>query len=385
MDRAVNDATLKKMGDIFQYYIALRDCFKMGMSDKLQIEVNGDVSVIAELSKDSFQKEVKHHLGKKKLGDRDVDFWKTLFNWYIEYDRITNFTNLVLYTTASVSSSSTFYGWNDKMAEEKILLLKSIGNVRQKKEETFRNYYDKIFNQTLYDENKLLDILRRFTIESSQTQIVGISSEFSGYIGYIPEENRDSYIGALLGRVLTIVKEPPHRWEVTRKEFDAILQQEAPAYIRRLQVPLPVDYAEMDVPEQNAKSLLQKHFVEEIKKIKYDTQIPDAISDYWKAEMTIMRYFKNDFLYLRSLPEYKNGLEKKLKYTKEGKVIEAGALHRDEQIKHSKLMYVNVMAWDAKDFGSIIRNQDYFQRGIIHTIVDDKKFSWDIGEDNEQH
>ena len=86
---------------------------------------------------------------------------------------------------------------------------------------------------------------------------------------------------------------------------------------------------------------------------------------------------------LRSLPEYKNGLEKKLKYTKEGKVIEAGALHRDEQIKHSKLMYVNVMAWDAKDFGSIIRNQDYFQRGIIHTIVDDKKFSWDIGEDNE--
>lgn len=383
MDRAVNDATLKKMGDIFQYYIALRDCFKMGMSDKLQIEVNGDVSVIAELSKDSFQKEVKHHLGKKKLGDRDVDFWKTLFNWYIEYDRITNFTNLVLYTTASVSSSSTFYGWNDKMAEEKILLLKSIGNVRQKKEETFRNYYDKIFNQTLYDENKLLDILRRFTIESSQTQIVGISSEFSGYIGYIPEENRDSYIGALLGRVLTIVKEPPHRWEVTRKEFDAILQQEAPAYIRRLQVPLPVDYAEMEVPEQNAKSLLQKHFVEEIKKIKYDTQIPDAISDYWKAEMTIMRYFKNDFLYLRSLPEYKNGLEKKLKYTKEGKVIEAGALHRDEQIKHSKLMYVNVMAWDAKDFGSIIRNQDYFQRGIIHTIVDDKKFSWDIGEDNE--
>ena len=301
MDRAVNDATLKKMGDIFQYYIALRDCFKMGMSDKLQIEVNGDVSVIAELSKDSFQKEVKHHLGKKKLGDRDVDFWKTLFNWYIEYDRITNFTNLVLYTTASVSSSSTFYGWNDKMAEEKILLLKSIGNVRQKKEETFRNYYDKIFNQTLYDENKLLDILRRFTIESSQTQIVGISSEFSGYIGYIPEENRDSYIGALLGRVLTIVKEPPHRWEVTRKEFDAILQQEAPAYIRRLQVPLPVDYAEMEVPEQNAKSLLQKHFVEEIKKIKYDTQIPDAISDYWKAEMTIMRYFKNDFLYLRSL------------------------------------------------------------------------------------
>lgn len=383
MDRAVNDATFNKMGDIFQYYIALLDCFNMGMNDKLQIEVNGDVSVIAELSKNSFQKEVKHHLGKKRFGDRDVDFWKTLFNWYIQYDRITNFTNLVLYTTASISSSSPFNDWNNKKAKDKILLLKSIGDVHKEKEETFREYYNNIFDKTLYDENKLLDILNRFTIQSSKPQIMGISSEFSVYIGYIPEKNRDYYIGALLGRILALVKAPPHRWEVTKKEFDIILQQEAPAYINPIQVPLPVDYAEMDVPEQNAKSLLQKHFVEEIKKIKYETQIPDAISDYWKAEMTIMRYFKNDFLYLKSLPGYKKALEKKLKYTKESKAIETGGLDRDTQIKHSRLMYANVMAWDARDFGSIIRNQDYFQRGIIHTIVDDKKFSWDIGEDNE--
>lgn len=383
MDRAVNDATLKKMGDIFQYYISLLHCFKMGTSDKLQIEVNGDVSVIAELSKDSFQKEVKHHLGKKKLRDRDVDFWKTLSNWYVEYSRITNFTNLILHTTANVSPNSSFKDWNSKKAKDKISILKSIGNVHKEKEDTFRKYYNMIFDHALYDENKLLDILRRFTIEPSQPQILGISAEFNSYIGNIPEKNRDYYIGALLGRILALVKDPPHRWEVTRKEFDVILQQEAPAYISPLQVPLPADYADMDIPEQNVKSLLQKHFVEEIKKIEYNTQILNAISDYWKAEMTIMRYFKNDFLYLRSLPRYKNELEDKLKYTKEGKKIETRGFDRDTKIKHSQLMYVNIMAWDAKDFGSIIRNQEYFQRGIIHTIVDDKKFNWDIGEDNE--
>ena len=58
-------------------------------------------------------------------------------------------------------------------------------------------------------------------------------------------------------------------------------------------------------------------------------------------------------------------------------------MDRITKIKQSKLLYTSVMGWDAKDFESIIRNQGYFQRGIIHTIVDDKKFSWDVGEENE--
>ncbi|WEV08846.1 hypothetical protein [Clostridium perfringens] len=58
MSRAVNDATLKKAGDVFQYYIALRNCFNMKNGDKIQIEINGDVSLISEKPEDSFQIEV---------------------------------------------------------------------------------------------------------------------------------------------------------------------------------------------------------------------------------------------------------------------------------------------------------------------------------------
>ena len=383
MDRAINDATLVKAGDIFQYYIALRDCFKMKTGDKLQIEVNGDVSLIAESSKNSYQKEVKHHFGKKHLRDRDEDFWKTLSNWYVEYDRISNFSNLILHTTATILSNSPFNNWNNKKTTDKIVELQSIGSITKKKEESFRKYYNKIFDETLYNEDKLINILERFTIESSQTQIMGVSSEFSCYIGYIPEINRDNYIAALLGRILSIIKEPPHRWEVTREEFDLMLQQESPAYSNPVQKPLPTEFAEIDIPEQSVEILLQKHFVETIRKIEYDKQIPDAVSDYWKAGMTIMRYFRDDLLYLKSLPRYKNELEKKLKYIKEGKAIETEGMDRIAKIKQSKLMYLSVMGWDAKDFESIIRNQGYFQRGIIHTIVDDRKFSWDVGEDDE--
>jgi hypothetical protein len=278
MVRAINDATLVKAGDIFQYYIALRDCFKLKNGDKLQIEVNGDVSLIAELSKDSYQREVKHHFGDKYLSDRDVDFWKTLSNWYLEYDRITEFTNLILHTTSKISSDSPFYNWNTKKVDEKITVLQSIGQLKKDREETFRKYYKKIFAEEKYDEVKLMDILTRFSIESSQNQISGISKEFSSYIGHIPDNNRDAYIGALLGRIVSIIKEPPHRWEVNREEFDMILQQESPAYSNPNEKPLPSDFAEENIPEQTAKLLLRKEFVDAIRKIEYDKQIPNSIN-----------------------------------------------------------------------------------------------------------
>lgn len=355
----------------------------MNSGDKLQIEVNGDVSLIAELSKNSFQREVKHHFGDKNLIDRDADFWKTLSNWYIEYDRITSFSSLILHTTATISSDSSFYNWNDKNPKDKITILQTIGKIVKTREENFRKYYSKIFAEEIYDENKLLDILSRFTIEFSQNQISDVSTEFSRYIGHIPENNQDNYISALVGQVISIIKDPSHRWEVTREEFDRILQQESPAYSNPSTKPLPSDFADADIPEQNTVTLLRKNFVEAIRKIEYEKQIPDAVSDYWKAEMTVMKYFKDDLLYNRSLPKYKNELKNQLKYLKDGKTIEIDGMDRSVEIKHSKLMYTEVMRWDAKDFESIVRNQGYFQRGIIHAIVDDKKFSWDVGENNE--
>ncbi|MDD6411148.1 MAG: DUF2992 family protein [Oliverpabstia intestinalis] len=39
MTRAVNDATLQKAGDIYQYLIALRDCFELNDGDSPAVEV----------------------------------------------------------------------------------------------------------------------------------------------------------------------------------------------------------------------------------------------------------------------------------------------------------------------------------------------------------
>ena len=155
MSKAVNDATLKKAGDLFQYYIALRNCFNMKSGDKLQIEVNGDVSLISSIVESSFQIEVKHHFGEHSLSDRNIDFWKTLSNWYTEYDRISIFSSLVLYTTSTIGLESPFYGWNNKKQSEKLSVLLSIGTVKKKDENNFRKYYNKIFDEEIYDKDKI--------------------------------------------------------------------------------------------------------------------------------------------------------------------------------------------------------------------------------------
>lgn len=378
MARAVNDATLQKAGDIYQYLIALKDCFELKDGDTLQIETNGDVSIINDKG-DRFQKEVKHHFSHKSISDRDIDFWKTLANWYVDYERVKNFSNYILYTTAIIKDNSPFFRWNDLKKEDKLKCLKDIGAISKKNEETFRNQYNRIFGDS-YEESRLLEILDKFSIEAAKTSIDGISTEFSKYIGHIPSENRDRYIGALLGQIQIKVKDPPHKWEVTKLVFDEILQIQSTAYGIKGTVPLPDEYAKAAVPAEKITTLEQKKFVVAIREIKYNEEIPNAMSDYWKADLTVAKYFMDNPMYLESLQLYKEDLSKKMKYRKANSELDAEGATEDEQIKLSKRFYNDVMFWDAKDFGSIIRNQGYFQRGVIHNIVDETDFKWKVGE-----
>lgn len=383
MTRAVNDATLQKAGDIYQYLIALRDCFELNDGDTLQIETNGDVSIINDVG-GRFQREVKHHFGNKSISDRDIDFWKTLANWYIDYERVKNFSNYILSTTAIIQSNSSFYGWNNLQKAEKLKRLKDIGAITKEKEETFRSQYNRIFAD-LYDENRLLEILDKFTIEAAKTSIDGISNEFSKYIGHIPPENRDGYIGALLGEILIKVKNPPHKWEVNKSAFDEILQIQSTAYGMKGTAPLPNEYAKAVVPKDKITTLEQKKFVSSIREIEYDKMIPSAMSDYWKADLTVAKYFKDNLMYLESLESYTEELTVKMQYDKANSDLNAEGAAETEQIRISRQLYNGVMGWDAKDFGSIVRNQGYFQRGVIHNIVDETDFKWKVGEEKNEH
>ena len=170
--KAVNDATLQKAGDIYQYLIALKDCFELADGDTLQIETNGDVSIINDTG-GLFQREVKHHFGDKSITDRDIDFWKTLANWYTDYERVKKFSDYILSTTATIQSNSPFYDWNAMKKEEKLKILKDIGAGTKKKEEIFRNQYNKIFDDS-YNEYHDLE---HFFIKDSASELEKLSNQ----------------------------------------------------------------------------------------------------------------------------------------------------------------------------------------------------------------
>lgn len=349
--------------------------------DTLQIEVNGDVSVINK-NKGRYQKEVKHHFGEKNLSDRDIEFWKTLANWYTDYERLKGFSNFILSTTSIITTDSPFSKWNELDKHEKLACITEIGAEHKEREETFRKQYNRIFCDS-FDENQLLDILEKFIIAPAQTSIQGISKEFTKFVGHIPEENRDYYIGALVGNIIMQVKNPPHIWQITKTEFEELLQKETAGHCSPGTIPLPTVYSNAEIPTEEIAALQQKKFVEAIRDIDYERKVTEAISDYWKTDITIAEYFKNNFLYLQSIDEYKNTLSARMKCEKDDSEIEAEGVDEVTQIKISKHLYNRVMLWIADDFGSIIRNQDFFQHGVIHNIVDETEFNWKVGDENE--
>lgn len=262
MTRAVNDATLQKAGDIYQYLIALRDCFELNDGDTLQIETNGDVSIINDVG-GRFQREVKHHFGNTSISDRDIDFWKTLANWYVDYERVKNFSNYILSTTATIKSDSPFHSWNNIKKTEKLKCLKDIGATSKKTEETFRNQYNRIFGDS-YDESRLLEILDKFTIEAAKTSIDGISNEFSKYVGHIPSENRDGYIGALLGEILIkeyysdLIQLNTLKAQLKQKYKKQKANEKSTAYIKENLSPLLTDYFALLEQDFDGKISVQK-------------------------------------------------------------------------------------------------------------------------------
>jgi hypothetical protein len=381
MNKAVNNSTLTKLGDIYHYMIALKDCFELEDDDKLQIEVSGDISVISKANR-GYQKEVKHHLGSSMLSDRDIDFWKTLANWYVEYDRIKIFKQLILFTTAMIKPNSIWANWTSYNVNEKLKALLGIGLITKPREEGFRKQYIRIFNN--YDNDILNDVLSKTMFCHTNPCISGIAGDFARYLGHIPQENRDQYIGALLGQILAKVKDVPFKWEVTRQDFERILQKTAPAFIQPGQRPLPMEYADRKISVDFVNKLFGKKFVEAIRSIEHDVMIQRAISDYWKSDMTILRYFQDDPLYLNDLDRYKADLFERLFYTKNTTNCEATGMDRELCINLSKRFYNTTMQWDANDFGSIIRNQGFFQRGIIHNIIDDGEIDWRVGENRSE-
>lgn len=196
----------------------------------------------------------------------------------------------------------------------------------------------------------------------------------------IPRQNRDKFIASLLGNILSQVKNEPHKWEITFEYFEDLIQEISPQYTNPKETPLPTEYEQIELPLGVIEQNNDLRFVQKIKDINYETEIPEAISDYWKTNMTIAAYYLDNIVFNSSLDQYQYRLSRKLNNFKKPIVIQNRSKSRDIQVENSKVFYSSVMNWEATPFGSVNPNYSFFQNGTIHSLMQSKTMSWDVGE-----
>ena len=379
---AINDATKQKMGDIYQYFIALFDCFSLKQGESMLIETEGDVSIVSCSGQNRVQKEVKHHLRKQNLSDRDEDFWNTLDNWCKNKHSTATFEKLIFFTTSGISEKSIFYNWNTANAAARYCLLKACGEKRRKLESSFRKHYENIFSENTLTQEDRIDILGKIEIWSKQSLISEIDQIFAEATRHIPLENRRLYIEFLLGHIMGKVADPPHKWHVSFDEFEQMLIDATGRYSKSNRVYLPPSTEGEPSPEDSAM-LQEKVFVKEIEHIEYNEVIHSAIVDYWRTHTQVLRSAQNNILFMASLPAYKDDLKRRLDGEKRQASRHVRGQDHWAHINESQDMYDRATSWPAADFGSVVGNTGFFQNGIIHEIVDERSFKWSLEEENE--
>ncbi|TMV44392.1 hypothetical protein FE783_32560 [Paenibacillus mesophilus] len=368
-----NDDTKTKLGDIYHYYVVLSYCLDLKENETLLVEKYGDISVESE--DESKNIEVKRHEGEHTLSDRHIDLWKTLRNWVIYHHNMSNFKKLILYTTSSFGEKSSLSSWNSVKAYERLKILMEIGFEKKKTEEGFRPIFEAIFN---HDLEIILTIFEKVEIYTDQTDIVAIEKKImqSSFFKSIKKNDRKPFIHSLMGHILTLPVTPPHRWEITCEDFDSLaceIRDRFTSSSGALRLPPDVQ----DTPH-DSESFKSRRFVEEIRGIHYDLKIPSAISNYWRAQQAIFYSSMNNPTFNVDLNEFQRDIKDSLVEYKSTFLDDCDETKSEDIIQKSKSLYDKAMDMPVSDYYSVKPNRPYFQRGIIHKVVEERGFSWNV-------
>lgn len=83
------------------------------------------------------------------------------------------------------------------------------------------------------------------------------------------------------------------------------------AYGAKGTIPLPGGHTRAALPKNKITESEQKKFAASTHEIKYDKMISNGMLDYWKADLTVAKYFRGNLMYLESLGLYVGDLSAK--------------------------------------------------------------------------
>lgn len=292
MKKNRTNAKPSQLWNFYQYILTLDLILNSEDWDILYIEEYWDVATVSEWNK-SESIEAKHHIEHSTLGDKHIDFWKTLYNWCKDYDTYIKFWKLILHTTSILPNESNFKEWNNSNKEEKKIIVKEI--IKTGSTATTKKFFDYVDE---FDEDKLLSVLEKIVISSSNENIhlqISTLIKKNPYFKWLKNiDNREDLLSHLLGVLsMTYIKQK----EIDIESFLSKVRPQKRKYME-------FEYVIPKFKQKKVKKLIhkKKKFILELSKIWIDEfNLDNAI------QQNI--YFKDTFLSASKSLGFLNELE----------------------------------------------------------------------------
>ncbi|WP_237732484.1 hypothetical protein [Bathymodiolus thermophilus thioautotrophic gill symbiont] len=368
MTRLKNDASASIKGSIYQFYVALEECFKLVENESIYIEKYGDVT------SDGTQMEVKNYT--KSLTNLDPNFWKTLKNWLNDDFDISPYKNLILLTTQNIGSQCLFKDWNEQSdSNSKIEILQKIEEKSQSESKI-----SKVLNFVLDEgrREKLLQILEKFEIYCSKPKDDIYYKELKDkYCKHIPEENKNNYIDALMGYIIS-PEVSNNGWKIKYVDFSQKAQTLTEKYVQNSTI-FP------DIKKPSPISDKNYLFVKKIQDIEYEAVVSDAISDFIRTRSAINTELQQ---YQFNQEDYR-GYEENIynNYIAKRRILSRSA-DKGGIIGKSQDLYDEITGQNSPNFKNFNDTPTYFRNGLLHEMANDgeipDKVVWKIKVDNNE-
>lgn len=388
-----SDASAQIKGFLYQFVVALEQCFRLSPGQSLYIEKYGDVAIKNDGTFDETAGNVSIEV-KLYSDDLDVNhhnLLNTLYNWLEEDFGFENYQTLIIYTTQPFASKSPLRGWNDMNGEDRYDIVNKaytnyIADNKAKIEDKDAGKYKRIKSKAkqmvrvlgsvkkeegdtdeVSSKEKLTNLLSRVRIVDSCENFEQAYQGLFKYAKATADNLREYFIQCMLGFVIS-PKNMKNGWRIDHDTFSIRYQ----TLVKEM---LPQSILFPDAPEIdfNEKDYDDALFVSKLKRIDYD-RISDAMIDYAKTTGLLSGEFKRPSAE-KNLEEYQSNMANLYWNRYENAKDELLLIDNltDGKIKVRSRIFLRhfLEACQAIGFAPFGSTKAYFSNGMCHYLAND--------------